>query len=88
MEIISSYIKKYFKKNKKYPTTKLKFYKYGRRLGKGAFGKVNLALHICSGHLVAIKSFNKKKLKREHDRKKVQHEISILSKLHHPFVSK
>jgi hypothetical protein len=85
-DIISSYIKEYFNKNGIYPSTKMKFYKYGRLLGKGAFGKVNLALHICSGRLVAIKSFNKSKLKK-HDRKKIKHEIDILTRLKNPFVS-
>ena len=74
-------------KNEKYPKSQLNFYKYGRLLGKGAFGKVNLALHICSGRLVAIKSFNKSKLKKKHDRKKIKHEIDILSRLRSPFVS-
>jgi len=58
---LKDYIKEYYLKYKTYPKTKLKFYKIGRRLGNGAFGKVNLALHILSGHIVAIKSFNKKK---------------------------
>ena len=31
-------------------------------MGKGAFGKVNLALHVLTGRLVAIKSINKTKL--------------------------
>ena len=56
-------------------------------IGKGAFGKVNLALHICSGKLVAIKSFNKKNLKKEKDKIKIQQEIDILKKLRHPNIS-
>ena len=56
-------------------------------IGKGAFGKVNLALHICSGKLVAIKSSNKKNLKREKDKIKIQQEIEILKKLRHPNIS-
>lgn len=56
-------------------------------IGKGAFGKVNLALHICSGKLVAIKSFNKKNLKKEKDKMKIQQEIEIFKKLRHPNIS-
>lgn len=72
---------------KKYPETKPQFYKYGRLVGRGAFGKVNLALHVCSGRLVAIKSFNKKNLKSKHSKAKIKHEIDILKKLRHPFIS-
>ena len=57
---ISEYIKSYYKKNKKYPSSKINFYKFGRKIGQGAFGKVNIGLHILSGRIVAIKSFIKK----------------------------
>ena len=81
MEIISSYIKNFYKKNKKYPTTKMKFYKYGRLLGKGAFGKVNLCLHTLTGRLVAIKSINKEKIKNERQKKKIKQETAIMETL-------
>ena len=81
MEIISSYIKNYFKKNKKYPSTKMKFYKYGRLLGKGAFGKVNLCLHTLTGRLVAIKSINKEKIKNERQKQKIKQETEIMETL-------
>ena len=81
MEIISTYIKNFYKKNKKYPTTKMKFYKYGRLLGKGAFGKVNLCLHTLTGRLVAIKSINKEKIKNERQKKKIKLETTIMETL-------
>ena len=87
MEKLSQYIKQYHYTKGKYPQTSLNFYKYGRLLGRGAFGKVNLALHICSGHLVAIKSFNKKHLKDKRSKQKIYHEINILSQLRNQFVS-
>ena len=80
-EIISSYIKQYYNNNRKYPTTKMKFYKYGRLLGKGAFGKVNLSLHILTGRLVAIKSINKSKIKSERHKSKIEMEKSIMKTL-------
>lgn len=46
--------------NDSYPKSQVSFYKYGRLIGNGAFGKVNLGLHILTGRIVAIKSFNKK----------------------------
>ena len=65
-EVYFQLIKDYAK-NHEFPQTNVKFYKYGRvlyfliiqLLGRGAFGKVNLGLHILSGRLIAIKSFNK-----------------------------
>ena len=82
---LSSYIIKYYQKHKEYPNTNKNFYKYGRVLGKGAFGKVNLALHLASGRLVAIKSFNKKKLTTKRAKRKIKTEIEALSKLRNPF---
>ena len=84
-EKLSSYIVQYYLKHKEYPNTDTNFYKYGRILGKGAFGKVNLALHLASGRLVAIKSFNKKKLTTKRAKRKIRTEIEALSKLRNPF---
>ena len=81
MEIISNYIKNYNSKYNKYPTTKMNFYKYGRLLGKGAFGKVNLSLHVLTGRLVAIKSINKSKLTNERQKRKIQIETTIMKTL-------
>ena len=80
-EIISNYIKQYYSKHKKYPKTKMKFYKYGRLLGKGAYGKVNLCLHTLTGRLVAIKSINKSKITHERQREKIKIETSIMKTL-------
>ena len=78
---LSNNIKQYGKehKYKLYPKTNLSYYKIGRSIGRGAFGKVNLALHILSGHLVAIKSFNKKKNNFPINR--IKYEIKIMQKL-------
>jgi len=40
-------------------------------LGKGAFGKVNLAMHKLSGRLSAVKSINKQYLSEEAQTKKI-----------------
>ena len=80
-ELISQYIKKYYNKNLKYPLTKMKFYKYGKLLGKGAFGKVNLCLHTLTGRLVAIKSINKTKIISERQKKKINIETNIMKTL-------
>ena len=80
-EIISNYIKQYYLKHNKYPKTKMKFYKYGRLLGKGAYGKVNVCLHALTGRLVAIKSINKSKITKEKQKQKIILETSIMKAL-------
>ena len=84
---LSLYIRNYYKENQKYPRSDINFYLYGREIGCGAFGKVNIALHIGSGRLVALKIFAKSKLKNERKVRKVRNEINILSKLRHPFIN-
>jgi serine/threonine protein kinase len=68
------------------PPTAAQFYRIGRLLGKGAFGKVNLGMHKLTGKMVAIKSINKEYLTDEHSKNKVMQEFSILKQLHHPSV--
>jgi len=77
-----------FKKYEQPPETTLDFYKIGRLLGKGAFGKVNVALQKLSRRLVAIKSINKKCLKDEHSIRKIENEISLLRQMRHSSVVK
>ena len=66
-----------------YPTSNLHFYKFGRIIGKGAFGKVNIGLHILTGRIVAIKSFNKTTFKDEKYRTKIMNEIELMKNLKH-----
>ena len=87
-EKLSTYLKKYYNKYHEYPKTKLAFYKFGRLIGRGAFGKVNLGLHILSGRIVAIKSFNKKKLKTKESIDKIYNEINLMKNLRHNFIVK
>jgi len=59
------------------------FYRIGKVLGKGAFGKVNLAIHKESGELVAMKSINKTYLSDITSKNKVMQEVSILKMIKH-----
>ena len=45
--------------------TSAEYYRIGKMLGKGAFGRVNLAMHKITEHLVAVKSMNKQFLTQE-----------------------
>ena len=87
-EKLSKYIKEYYKQNNCYPNTDLSFYKYGRIIGRGAFGKVNIGLNILTGRIVAIKSFNKKNIINESSKKKILYETNLMRGLFHPSVTK
>jgi protein-serine/threonine kinase len=67
----------------KEPETKAEWYRIGKMLGKGAFGKVNLGMHKLTDSLVAIKSINKEYLEEERSRRKVSKEVAILKKINH-----
>jgi NUAK family SNF1-like kinase len=62
------------------------FYKIGKLLGKGAFGKVSLGLHKLTGRFVAIKSIHKQLMKDEPSKNKVMREVAIWEQLSHPSV--
>ncbi len=87
---LKNYIVNYFKNNHKYPPTNIDFYKYGRLIGQGAFGKVNLGLNVLTGRVVAIKSFNKKNLDSPNNEhmKKIIYETNLMRKLNHPNITK
>ena len=83
------YIRGYYNQNHKYPPTDLSFYLYGRLIGQGAFGKVNIGLNILTGRVVAIKSFNKKNLgKNGENMRKILYETNLMKKLNHPNITK
>lgn len=73
-------IKTSFEKSSSPPPTVIDFYRVGKILGKGAFGKVNLAKHKLAKKLVAIKSMSKEYLRDEHHKQKVLLETKILKK--------
>eukprot|EP00826_Nyctotherus_ovalis_P004862 TRINITY_DN1107_c0_g4_i3.p1 TRINITY_DN1107_c0_g4~~TRINITY_DN1107_c0_g4_i3.p1 ORF type:complete len:431 (-),score=96.92 TRINITY_DN1107_c0_g4_i3:1026-2237(-) len=79
-------IKTHWKTKGKAPETDIKFYKIGRVLGKGAFGKVSLGIQKLTGKFVAIKSISKKVMTDETSKAKVLREVSIWKELQHPSV--
>ena len=87
-ENLSKYIKDYYLAHSCYPPTDISFYKFGRMIGRGAFGKVNIGLNILTGRIVAIKSFNKKNLSNEKAKKKILYETNLMRGLYHPSVTK
>lgn len=67
-------IKSTFKKHLCSPPTVLEDYLIGRVLGKGAYGKVNLAVHKLAMKVCAVKSINKELCKTKNDQLRVVNE--------------
>mmetsp|Transcript_19825 Transcript_19825/g.32505 ORF Transcript_19825/g.32505 Transcript_19825/m.32505 type:complete len:681 (+) Transcript_19825:307-2349(+) len=61
-------------------------YKLGKTLGIGSFGKVKLGEHDLTGHKVAVKIMNRKKIKSLDMDEKVRREIKILKLFMHPHI--
>lgn len=61
-------------------------YRLGKTLGIGSFGKVKVAEHVLTGHKVAIKILNRKKIQSMDMEEKVRREIKILRLFMHPHI--
>lgn len=85
---VTKEIKRSFKENDTPPKTKITFYRVSKIIGSGAFGKVNLAMHILARKLVAIKSIKKEYSRKPETKKKLLSEINILASLDNPYFVK
>ena len=65
------------------PQTTSSFYNISQKLGKGAFGKVYLAIHVLTGLQVAIKTIDKSRLQNESSKLKVFQEVHLMRKINH-----
>ena len=81
-------IREEFKKFGEAPITQIDFYRVGKMLGRGAFGKVNLAMHKLVRKLVALKSLNKEIFNDKDQKMKLMKEVNLLLKLRHSHVVK
>ncbi|KAL0234084.1 hypothetical protein PCE1_001122 [Barthelona sp. PCE] len=61
-------------------------YTFKITIGNGSFGKVKLAEHKLTGHLVAVKILNKKKIYNLKMNSKVNREIKFLKLFNHPHI--
>ena len=61
----------------------MKEYSIKGTIGKGSFSKVKLGINKITGEKVAIKIIDKKKIKLNSDRERVQRELNIIKKLNH-----
>ncbi|XP_070024307.1 SNF1-related protein kinase catalytic subunit alpha KIN10-like isoform X2 [Nicotiana sylvestris] len=64
----------------------LRNYKLGKTLGIGSFGKVKIAEHTRTGHKVAVKILNRRKIRNMDMEEKVRREIKILRLFMHPHI--
>jgi serine/threonine protein kinase len=85
---ISNKIRKSFLQRGEAPKTTPDFYRAGKMLGRGAFGKVSMGMHKLSRKLVALKSINKEFMTDEKQKSKIMHEVGILLRLRHDGVVK
>ena len=85
---LSQRIKIAFDETGEAPETNTEFYRAGKMLGRGAFGKVNLGMQKLTRKLVAIKSINQEYLTDDKQRSKIMHEVGILLRLRHESVVK
>uniref|UniRef100_A0A7S1EPG8 non-specific serine/threonine protein kinase n=1 Tax=Timspurckia oligopyrenoides TaxID=708627 RepID=A0A7S1EPG8_9RHOD len=65
---------------------KIGYYRLGKTLGVGSFGKVKLAEHEFTGKKVAVKILNRQKIKMLDMEEKVRREIRILKLFRHPHI--
>jgi len=78
-----AYIRNFIKKTNELPPTTLEFYKFIKLIGKGAFGKVTLGVHLLTGKHVAIKTIEKSFMNDEFSKRKVFQEVYLLKKIKH-----
>ena len=74
-------------KNDKHPSSVCEFI-LGQKLGGGTFGTVRLAINRQTNEKVAIKILDKTKMTNYDDKKRLEKEINILKKIHHPNIVK
>ena len=72
-----------FERNINYSKNDISQYQIKGKIGEGMFGKVKLGIHLLTNEKVAIKIFDKGKIKNEKEVEYIEREISILKKLNH-----
>ena len=70
-------------KNINFLKNEISQYQIKGKIGEGMFGKVKLGIHLLTKEKVAIKIFDKGKIKNEKEAAYIEREISILKKLNH-----
>ena len=66
----------------------LEKYSIGSVIGKGSYAVVRMATHKEEGHKLAVKIYEKQRLKDPERYKNVVWEVKLLRKLDHPYIIK
>ena len=61
-------------------------YKLGKAIGEGAFGFVRVAQQRLSRELIAVKTFEKVRLRDSSSRRRLENEIRVLQRIRHPHI--
>ena len=61
-------------------------YKLGKAIGEGAFGFVRVAQQRLSRELIAVKTFEKVRLRDNSSRRRLENEIRVLQRIRHPYI--
>jgi len=61
-------------------------FRLGKTIGVGSFGKVKIAEHVITGHKVAVKILNRKKIKSLRMDLKIRREITNMKLFRHPHI--
>lgn len=63
-------------------------YVIGKQIGQGAYALVYIGMHKKSGKKVALKIYEKEKMKEIQRKKSVRREIKLMERLNHPHIAK
>jgi serine/threonine protein kinase len=63
-------------------------YIIGKQIGQGAYAVVKVGLHKKSNKKVALKIYEKEKMKDIQRKKSIRREIKLMERLNHPHIAK
>lgn len=87
-KVLIEKIRDYSMRTRKIPDTNLEFYTLSRLLGEGSYGKVYLGCSVLCGKSVAIKCYDRSKIRGKTTSNRIIQEIEIIKSLSHDNIIK
>jgi serine/threonine protein kinase len=87
-KVLIEKIRDYSLRTRKIPDTNLEFYTLSRLLGEGSYGKVYLGCSVLCGQPVAIKCYDRSKIRGKTTSNRIIQEIEIIKSLSHDNIIK